>query len=887
MRLLRLLFVLFFVPVIVCSQEGYMSTSLALQKYGTKLQDRSFVAFAEVRERPLIWMDSLPEKRVSDILSGHAYKLKANPGEYFVFQLGVWAHRSDASDIRVEFSPLNAKGLKPVPASRMTCFNTGGTDYMGKTFTKAVNVHRDQVQALWIGIDLSGVERGVYSGKLSVQSKGSRQAIPVVLEVQGEVIANHGYDEGKRLSRLNWLNNYTLGVNEEVTKGYTPVEVSGNTVRILGRSLRVGKDGLPDLIESYFSASNQSLVDQGEAIVNKSFRFVVEKENGEKIYLKPGRLTMNRRSASRAEWSVVSSSPELEVECRAQMEYDGFVDYRLKVKAKTALQIKDIRLEVSVAKEKATYMMGLGHEGGYRKPNWNWQWDVSKNQDILWIGAVNGGMRIKLKAENYTLPYFNSFYGSRRTNLPPSWGNDNKGGVRVNDASEGDVMVNAFSGSRSLAKGQELHYDFELLLTPLKVIDRDIKYNDRYFQDLPNCPELPDPGYNSTRADLKIGLAKRSHANYLNLHHDIDIYPFINYPAMDENITDIKNLVAKANSESLGVRLYYTTRLLTVYQPEFWAFNSLDNEIILPGPGEKLLSKVKPSDPRVWFLKNMKGRKFISGNYESMEEGKFAGISDLSVVTDAGTRLDNFYIGYFDWMVRNLGVDGFFYDETNLNRNTIRRARKILDGYRTRGRLDIHASNHYQQSRGFSNSFNFYMDLLPYFDFTWVGEFQNYNRSPDYWLIELSGIPFGLPSQMLWEGGNPWRGMVYGLTKREGWRPIEENSPSGMWKFWDEHSFSKKLMKGYWEKDNLVQCSDSLVKTTAYTGNGEAVIAIGNWSNKDREVSLKIDWKKLGLNPSKVQITMPKIDDFQWARSTVSIDKLIVPGGRGYVVVIK
>jgi len=49
----------------------------------------------------------------------------------------------------------------------------------------------------------------------------------------------------------------------------------------------------------------------GEVVVHKSFRFVVEKENGDKAYLKPGRLRLNRRSAAYREQSVLSSSPEL------------------------------------------------------------------------------------------------------------------------------------------------------------------------------------------------------------------------------------------------------------------------------------------------------------------------------------------------------------------------------------------------------------------------------------------------------------------------------------------------------------------------------------------------------------------------------------------------
>ncbi|HRO45902.1 glycoside hydrolase domain-containing protein [Agriterribacter sp.] len=880
--------ILLFVSVFAFSQEGYLSTSLALQKYGGKLSDRSFLAFPEVRERPLLWIDSIPEKGFHGVVSGNAYTLKANPGEFFVFQLGIWALRNNASNIKVEFSLFASTNRQQISSSRMTCFNTGGTDYLGRTFTKVVDVAEGQVQPLWLGIDLQGVEKGSYSGSISVISNKGRQKIPVVLEVEGQVVPNHGYDEGKRLSRLYWLNNYTLGVNDEVTKGYTPVEVEGNTVRILGRSLKVGRYGLPETIESYFGQSNQLLVEYGEPVVNKSFRFVVEKDNGEKIYLEPGKLSLTKHSASRAEWSVLSTSSEMDVVCKAQMEFDGLVEYRITVKAKLPFRVKDIRLEVPVTKEKATYMMGLGHEGGLRKPNWKWQWDVENNQqDILWIGAVNGGMRIKLKAENYKAPQCDGFYEFGRLNLPPSWGNENKGGVIVIDTPEGDVLVNAFSGSRSMAKGQELNYDFELLLTPFKIIDREIKFNDRYFQDLPNCPELPDPGYNSTRADFKIELAKKSASNILNLHHDVDIYPFINYPMLDETAGDIKTFVSNAHRNKLRVGLYYSIRLLTVHQPEFWAFNSLDNEILSPGSGNTHLKNISKEDPRTWLLHNMRGRKYEPANYETMEEGKFKGLSDVSVITNPASRLDNFYIGGFDWMVRNFNVDGFFYDETNLNRVTMQRARKILDRHRPGGRLDLHSHHHYSKGWGLNSCLNFYMGLLPYLNYVWIGEKHDYSRLPDYWLIEFSGIPFGLPGQMLWDGGNPWRGMVYGITKREGWRPIEKHSPAGMWKFWDEHSFSKKTMIGYWEKNSPVETMDDLVKATTYIGENEVVVAIGNWSDKDRQVRLQVDWQRLGLDKSKVKITIPEIKDLQPAQSLTSLNELKMPGGKGYLIVIK
>ena len=40
---------------------------------------------------------------------------------------------------------------------------------------------------------------------------------------------------------------------------------------------------------------------------------------------------------------------------------------------------------------------------------------------------------------------------------------------------------------------------------------------------------------------------------------------------------------------------------------------------------------------------------------------------------------------------------------------------------------------------------------------------------PEQWLVEVSGIPYGLMGEMLQGGGNKWLGMVYGMTTRFGW----------------------------------------------------------------------------------------------------------------------
>lgn len=115
------------------------------------------------------------------------------------------------------------------------------------------------------------------------------------------------------------------------------------------------------------------------------------------------------------------------------------------------------------------------------------------------------------------------------------------------------------------------------------------------------------------------------------------------------------------------------------------------------------------------------------------------------------------------------------------------------------------------------------MDLLPYVDLVWIGEGRNYDRLPDHWLIEVSGIPFGLTGQMLEGGGNPWRGMVYGITTRAGWTP---NPPTYLWKFFDEYHFADRNLMGYWEKDCPVNCSDPNVKASVFKGNDLSLIHI-------------------------------------------------------------
>ncbi len=54
-----------------------------------------------------------------------------------------------------------------------------------------------------------------------------------------------------------------------------------------------------------------------------------------------------------------------------------------------------------------------------------------------------------------------------------------------------------------------------------------------------------------------------------------------------KTLEELKQLVTDAHEHGIRLKLYYTTRELTKNLPEFWAFNSLNGELIYPGPGNE------------------------------------------------------------------------------------------------------------------------------------------------------------------------------------------------------------------------------------------------------------------------------------------------------------
>lgn len=218
--------------------------------------------FSLTREEPLRRVDPVPAGAVAGMAE---FAGKARPGEYFVLQLGVVAGSEALGPLRLIFSDL-ASGSDIIPSGQIECLNLGGFGNDGKPLRKDLILPPQRTQPLWCGIQVPESANGTYSGTARLDAGGSVVgSYSVRIQVEGEPVANHGDDEAANLSRLRWLIS-TVGSEATVTSPFTNVEVSGRSVRVLGRELEVGPGGLPSRITSFFNDANTEILASGWAM---------------------------------------------------------------------------------------------------------------------------------------------------------------------------------------------------------------------------------------------------------------------------------------------------------------------------------------------------------------------------------------------------------------------------------------------------------------------------------------------------------------------------------------------------------------------------------------------------------------------------------------------
>jgi hypothetical protein len=527
---------------------------------------------------------------------------------------------------------------------------------------------------------------------------------------------------------------------------------------------------------------------------------------------------------------------------------------------------------------------------------------------------VNAGVQISWRAENYSRPLNTNFYLSKPLNMPPSWWNEGRGAVAVRTVAEGAaggsaagsaaatlksgsvkrdragrrvVVLSAHSGLRSIKAGETLHFDFTLLLTPFKPLEPGRHFRERYYHAFKPLDEVAETG-----------------ANVINVHHANDINPFINYPFL--RVPEMKAYIDEAHRRGFKVKIYNTIRELSNRAPELFALRSLGHEIFSAGPGggySWLQEHLGGDYIAAWFVPELK---------------------DAAVINSGMSRWHNYYIEGLDWVARNVGIDGLYLDDVAFDRTTMKRVRKVLDRNREGALIDLHSANQYNVRDGFASSANLYLEHFPFLDRLWFGEYFDYDGSgADYWLVELAGIPFGLMGEMLEKGGNPWRGMVFGMTSRLPWA----GDPRPLWKVWDEFGIAESEMIGWWAGSGPVRTGREDVLATSFVrrsgdaisiqahrtsggppspagaagipgrsggtpaganaGEHTVLVAIASWANEPVDVRLTIDWKRLGLDPKRAVLRAPAVEGFQEAAEYKPGDPVRLDPAKGLLLILR
>ena len=406
---------------------------------------KGYLLFPEYREYPIVMKDDLPVRWIKKGAFGK-FSAQAQPGEYFVFQVGLFALKD------IDKIDLNFKGDN-IDDKFFTCFNLGGSDWLGREFEKDVPVKANQVQALWFGIQIPQDANGTLTGTITIQPLGMKESdVELEINVTGDTLENGGVDDIHKLSRLKWLNS-KIGLDDEVFGIYTPVTFSGDEVGILGRKIKLDKSGLPARITSSFDDMPATINGPVRELLSSPITMVVE-EKGSEVLFDYG----NHKILSRATGSITTltegTSRNLEIECQSKIECDGYANYSVRIKAKNDCNLEDVMLEIPMAKEIAEYMMGMGRKGGECPENWEWEWSP-QNNGVFWLGTVGAGLQCRLKGHDdiwsYTLP----------SGFLKDWYNEGKGGCTMSEK-DNAFLVKVYSGSRTLKKGEELLFRFGL-----------------------------------------------------------------------------------------------------------------------------------------------------------------------------------------------------------------------------------------------------------------------------------------------------------------------------------------------------------------------------------------------------------------------------------------
>jgi len=266
----------------------------------------------------------------------------------------------------------------------------------------------------------------------------------------------------------------------------------------------------------------------------------------------------------------------------------------------------------------------------------------------------------------------------------------------------------------------------------------------------------------------------------------------------------------------------------------------------------------------------------VAGYYKAWRTGSPYDV-DAAIATRYLSRWHNYYVEGLNWLLREKCFYSLYLDGIGYDRDIMKRVARIMSRWNPDYRMEHHQCTN---PTGTNSVINMNLEHIPFVTELWYGESFNYNKPPDYWLVDISGIPFGVTGEMLDNTGtaNLWRAMLYGITGRVRGR-------EHIWKLWDDFGIADADLLGYWDDKCPVKTGSRDVLATVYRKEGQSLIALATWSRKTETVKLRIDWEALGLDGKAVRIRAPEVKGLQTPREFRVGEALTISMGGGCMLI--
>ena len=495
------------------------------------------IVFAEDRSSPIRMTQFLPYRWIQRGLQKSS--ISADRGEYVSFQIAVFASLVNTALENVSYSMTTLSGStgSSLPRSVVNCVTLEGIDFRGQPFVKHdVGVEARTVLPVWCGVAVpTAAAAQLYTGTINVSalvnaSWETSASVKLLVNVSNNTAVESGDGDLWRRSRIRWLDS-TRAQDDDPAPPFTAFEVDNHTlaVSMLGRSLWIGREGLPSRISAW-----------GEEVLVNAMTINAFTGNGSALSWDCTGVQWLKQAAGVLKWSVTCNEPSslLQRVTSVVLEADGYADVSVSFIAREAMTLSDVSLRVPFDGALGLSMgMSGARRGGARPPNglkWVWQSNFSccpKSDHMLWISSGKGGMRVKLKGDGlaWESP---SFMTRHESDIPRSWGGDQYGGGCTLGATDKVIPLTCASGVVTLRPVEPLTFRFDLMITPFHQPNISQHFATRHYQLGYPASTLESPENNIASIKNKYG------ATVLNLHQGTEWNPGLNVPAERDTEND-------------------------------------------------------------------------------------------------------------------------------------------------------------------------------------------------------------------------------------------------------------------------------------------------------------------------------------------------------------